>query len=369
MTKIALFPGCFDPFHRQHQKIVEKALIQFELDQIWILINQKSEEKEVLASFQHRYNIIQNLFADHFQVKVWSKPISYYTTYLVRKIKKYYPNTRFYLILGSDQVNNLNQWKHIDNLEEIVKIICAPRSQHLPDSSIIKKYSVCTLKDFTINNFNSQNVKQGWNWSFLQPQTVKYIYKHQLYFQNILKTHFNNHESKLKHSYAVAKLVLQLGKKFNYDQKLDFLYTGALFHDLTKFWTTDEHLNFWQKHNLDTAQLHNNPFPVWHAYTSAYYLEKEMLIQDDATFKAMFYHTTGHVNMSTCAKLLFIADKLEPNKKTIFFVNARKQLQQKNTTLETLFQMCVEGVYQEIRAKKLTPNKDTKALYAQYFEN
>ena len=70
MTKIALFPGCFDPFHRQHQKIVETALIQFELDQIWILINQKSEEKEVLASFQHRYNIIQNLFADHFQVKV-----------------------------------------------------------------------------------------------------------------------------------------------------------------------------------------------------------------------------------------------------------------------------------------------------------
>ena len=366
MTKVALFPGCFDPFHFQHQKVVEKTLKQFKLDQIWILINQSSKEKKIIASFAHRWQMINNVFSNHSQIKVWPKPISYYTTYLIKRLKKKYPNTEFYLILGSDQMNLLNQWEHAKDLHQITKLICAPRLEYKPDEVIVKKYHVLKLKHLVINNFNSQSIKSGWNWSFLPKQTIAYILQHRLYFDNILKIHFNDDEERLKHSYAVAKLTLQLAKRFNYKKPLDLLYIGALFHDLAKFWTKEQHLAFWKKHNLQLNQLKNNPFPVWHAYTGAYYLVKEMQIKDPEIFNAVFYHTTGSIKMKTIAKFLFIADKLEPNKNEKAFVKARKQLQNKTITLEKLFQNTVVAAYQQLKINRKIPNQDLKTLYAQH---
>lgn len=365
MNKIALFPGCFDPFHRQHEQIVHQVLQQFKIDQLWILINQSSEEKQITTTFSHRWQIVANLFVNHPRIKVWKEAITYYTTALIQEIKKDYPHTQFYLILGSDQVNNLDQWVHADNLDQIATIICAPRFGFVPKPAILKKYPVLLLKGFVINNFNSRMIKQGYHWDFLQPQTIDYIVKHRLYFGNILNQHFSANNERLQHSYAVAKLSAELAKRFGLTTKLDLLYVGALFHDVTKDWTPKQHLDFWKQHHLDTTLLTNSPLPLWHAYSSAYYLQIELQIKDRDVFEAIFYHTTARINLNELAKMLFIADKLEPNKQDPAFNEVKKLLTNDQISLDKLFQATAHSVYQSLRNHNITPNQDLETLCQQ----
>ncbi len=365
MTKIALFPGCFDPFHKQHQKIGENVLKWFKLDELWILVNKNSQEKKIIAPFKNRFEIIAQLFCENPKIKVWNKPIGFYTTTLVKKLKKQNPKNSFYLILGSDQVNKLDQWKFSKNIHKLIKIICIPRKGHPIRKEIKNNYQFLTptTSKFNKNNFNSQTIKNGLNWSFLKLKTIQYLIKNELYFKNILKKNISDPQ-RIIHSYKVANLAISLVKRFGDRKDIPKIKLTALFHDLTKTWNEEKHLHFWKKHKLDLTILKNEPYPVWHAYTSAYYLEKELMIKDKNIFNSIYYHTTANKNFTNFAKIIFIADKLEPQKRNQKnFATAQKMLKKKDVSLNTIFNSTLVAVYQEIKNKGKKPNKDIKLAY------
>lgn len=364
MKKIGLYPGCFDPFHRQHQTIVEKTLQQFGLDEIWILINQTSQEKDIIASFSNRFQMIYQLFAHQSRIKIWPKAISYYTTFLVQQLQKQFPEITFYLILGSDQVNNLEMWTHAQILHRLVKIICAPRLGYPLQPALVDKYSVLFLNNLVMNNFNSRSIKQGYNWHFLAPSTKEYICTKHLYFDNVLQHHLSNDQKRRQHSLAVAKLAVQLSKRFGFRfHEKSFLYMGALFHDLSKNWTEQQHLSFWKRHKLDLNLLKTTPRPIWHAYTSAYFVSKEMQITNENVFYGIFYHTTGSIKLNTFGQIIFIADKLEPHKMIKEFDEVRNLLKKHSISFAQIFSATVVAVYEKITDSKLVPTASLKQLY------
>lgn len=68
MTRIALFPGSFDPFTRGHQNIVERGLKLF--DEVVIAIGKNTDKKFALASEEDRRDAIADFFKDNPRVKV-----------------------------------------------------------------------------------------------------------------------------------------------------------------------------------------------------------------------------------------------------------------------------------------------------------
>lgn len=67
MTRIALFPGSFDPFTKGHESVVRKAIPLF--DKIVIGIGQNSS-KHSLFSIENRMALIKQVFTDSPNIEV-----------------------------------------------------------------------------------------------------------------------------------------------------------------------------------------------------------------------------------------------------------------------------------------------------------
>jgi len=67
MTKVALFPGSFDPFTVGHEEIVRRGLVIF--DKIIIAVGINSAKKEFL-NIENRLKIIEKSFKEEKRVKI-----------------------------------------------------------------------------------------------------------------------------------------------------------------------------------------------------------------------------------------------------------------------------------------------------------
>lgn len=363
--KIALFPGCFDPFHNQHAAIVKSLTQAFQFDQIWILINQNSEEKTIIAQFQDRYQIIKQLFQKYPEIHVINKPISFYTTEMIKEFQKIYPDDQFYLILGSDQINKLEQWQNADNLPNLIRFICAMRKDHPLNPKIEQKYQILTIPNLKINDHNSTAIKKGRNWFFLNKCTQKYILDHKLYLDNILNEQIED-KKRIQHCYNVAHLTQQIAQHFNYNGDWKALFFAGLFHDITKTWTKEKHLSLLKKHKLSLDALLDLPEPIQHAYTGAYFVYNELNMKNNEVFLAIKYHSTAKKGFSDFGKIVFIADKLESSKEKHFFLSAKKTSKNSKIDLEELFAITLKNSFQKLQKQNKKPTRDHYDAYLQY---
>ncbi len=83
--KIAFLGGAFDPPHVGHFKIIEYCINLF--DKVLIIPNKESpsDNKKIIASYQHRINMLnilfenQNVKLDNFELLSNKKNYTYYT--------------------------------------------------------------------------------------------------------------------------------------------------------------------------------------------------------------------------------------------------------------------------------------------------
>jgi pantetheine-phosphate adenylyltransferase len=67
MSKIAVFPGSFDPFNKGHENVIERALPLF--DQVVIAIGHNSQ-KQSYFSLEQRLKMITRLYGSNPKIKV-----------------------------------------------------------------------------------------------------------------------------------------------------------------------------------------------------------------------------------------------------------------------------------------------------------
>lgn len=114
------------------------------------------------------------------------------------------------------------------------------------------------------------------------------------------------------HSLGCAKTAQKLAKIYNLDENKAYL-TG-LIHDCAK--------NFEDKVLLDIIKNEiktgfkddelKNP-KILHAIAGAYFVKTIFEIDDNEIISAVRHHTVGSVDMTTFDKIIFLADKIEPN--------------------------------------------------------
>jgi predicted HD superfamily hydrolase involved in NAD metabolism len=81
------------------------------------------------------------------------------------------------------------------------------------------------------------------------------------------------------------------------------VYLASLLHDVAKYLNPKDYPNA----NIP----YDVPAPVLHAFLGAYVVEHVLGIDDIEVIDAVRYHTSGKPNMSTLAKLIFVADMIE----------------------------------------------------------
>ena len=120
----------------------------------------------------------------------------------------------------------------------------------------------------------------------------------------------NLNEKRYIHTLGTADCAKELAKQFGLNE--DKAYLAGLLHDCAKCFPNEELLDIIHKH-LDVEECEMLNYKTLHAPVSAYIAETEFGITDKEILSAIRWHTLGKLDMSDFEKIVFIADKIEPN--------------------------------------------------------
>ncbi len=362
--QIVVYPGFFNPLQKQHEKLIRWVIKQPQYAEIWIFLNPQTNYKDYLLDFKLRWQIIKQVFAKERKVVVKTSKIPYLTNQLFKKLhhenKQEY---QFWFLLGSDNWNNLAEWEEGEELKTQTHFLIAKRKGFAVKSQSLPVGTKQRFLPLKAQNINSSAIRKGEGWTWLNMKTRQLIFQQGNQFLLwLLKENLST--EKFAHIKKVCQTMQKLNDYYHLKQKPEAIKMSAWFHDWAKDWTKKQTLAFYQQHQLSTAVLTKLPFSVWHSKSSAWYLKKELCYHNQAVFRAIMAHTTAGKRMSCLAKLLFVADKIEPTKTTNQAQWLRNQVSQRR--FEQLFRMTLTNVVKNLELTGKKPTAETMAAVKQY---
>ena len=327
--KIGIFGGSFSPIHNGHLQIAEDCLIEMGLDKIIFLPNSKPPHKNVEKfSFENRVEMLKLAIEDNekFEISLVDENFSK-THYSYNTMKENFCNDKdkFYFIMGDDEFLNISSWYEYEKFLEITSVIVFLRKYNLDfildkNKDLIEKYDINIVKNSVIS-ISSTDIRNRMNEKksikYLIPKKVyKYIYEDLNYFDiNKIKKDLKEKLSKnrYEHSLRVADYCKRLAKIYKIDENRAYL--SGLVHDCAKnleeFYMLNKKLN--SDIIFDTEEKDNEN--LRHAPIGAVVCKDLYGIFDEEILSAVRYHTIAKENMTLLEKILFISDKIEPDRK------------------------------------------------------
>lgn len=119
-------------------------------------------------------------------------------------------------------------------------------------------------------------------------------------------------EKRLRHSIRVAEYAARLAEVHGVDKNR--VVTAALLHDIGReLRKKDLRMRASKYDKVDSVERRQHV--LLHGKAGAAIARDEYGIEDEGILEAIKYHTTGKPGMSKLAKILFIADNIEPDRK------------------------------------------------------
>lgn len=140
--RIGIMGGTFDPIHIGHLILGETAYHQFHLDKVLFMPAGNPPHKQVRenrATDSQRVDMVRLAIASnpHFTLSLEEMHREGYTyTYrTLERLKKQYPNTEYYFILGADSLYTFDEWKEPGRILTACTILVGTRN-HTSDEKL-----------------------------------------------------------------------------------------------------------------------------------------------------------------------------------------------------------------------------------------
>lgn len=136
--KIGLFFGSFNPVHNGHMVIAGYMAEYTELDQVWFVVSPHNplKLKRTLLQDHHRLAMVKIAIGDYRKIKVsdieFKLPKPSYTIHTLTYLFEKFPEHKFVLLLGSDNLNTFTKWKNYEQILELVELYVYPRKDEEP---------------------------------------------------------------------------------------------------------------------------------------------------------------------------------------------------------------------------------------------
>lgn len=119
-------------------------------------------------------------------------------------------------------------------------------------------------------------------------------------------------EKRYIHSVGVMKQAEYLARKYNED--IQIAKTVGIVHDIAKEMSREEKLEYANKNNIYVDDIEKVSVGLLHAKIGADICKRKYNFTEQMQ-DAIKYHTTGNIRMDKLAKIIYIADKTEENRK------------------------------------------------------
>ena len=189
--KIGLYFGTFNPIHVGHLIIANHIAEYGAVDQVWMVVTPHNplKKKSGLLDDYQRLEMVHLATSDYPKIKPsdiefkLSQPN--YTVNTLAHLSEKYPQNKFVLIMGEDNLNSFHKWKNFEVILDQYEIMVYPRIAEKTEHSF-GGHSKIKLVNAPIveisSTFIRENIKKGKNVrALLSEQVWQYIDRNNFY--------------------------------------------------------------------------------------------------------------------------------------------------------------------------------------------
>lgn len=189
MEKIGILGGSFNPVHIGHI-MVASYLTQWKIvDRVWLTLSPRNPLKssDGLLSDLQRLAMLRIACKDLPGIEICdielSMPRPSYTINTLKVLSKRYPQTRFKLIVGSDNWLNFDQWRDYEEILDNYGVIVYPRPGRPVTNTLVDGMELVQSPAINLSStFIRAAIEKGRNVSaFLPAGVYDYIVENNLY--------------------------------------------------------------------------------------------------------------------------------------------------------------------------------------------
>jgi nicotinate-nucleotide adenylyltransferase len=188
--RVGIFGGTFNPIHLGHLIVAEEMREKLKLDKILFLLAFNPPHKRKFAPYSDRKEMVKMAIAGnpHFELSEIEKERGgkSWTVETLKDLRKLYPEEELFLIIGSDQFQELAKWRNPEELFNRAKV-CVMRRAGMPIRKEIKrKFPKARILDVSQIEISGKKIREkirkGSSVRYLLPDKVyEYILKKGLY--------------------------------------------------------------------------------------------------------------------------------------------------------------------------------------------
>ena len=400
IRKIAILGGTFNPIHYGHLLIAQSVYLTKQFDEVWLMPagNPPFKPEDAVGSTDRLYMAYLAVKKTPY-LKVSSLECetaeTSYTYKTLEQLKVKYPGHEFWWIIGYDNLFSIESWREAGRILQNGRLVIVRRlTDDLPGvreklAQMQSKYNLKTiLVDNPIIQISStmirERIKNGEPIDFLLPRkAAAYIQKQGLYQKNRAETAVPPAAdyaelsgrirkdlrkvltpSRYMHTLGVEAMAIELGERYHINTAR--LATAALLHDYAKCMSAETKKKLCRKYQIKITPLEEKNLDLLHAKLGSYIAQDRYGIEDFEILDAIYYHTTGKPAMTDFAKIIYIADAIEPGRGTQDYLEKARKLATISLN-ETMRYLMAETLdFLSYKGKEINPL--TQEAY-QYYQN
>jgi nicotinate-nucleotide adenylyltransferase len=186
MTRIALFGTSADPPHRGHAAVLNWLATQFDQVAVWTANNPfKANQTPLSNRFQMLELLISELAAPPGIVQLHPELSHRRSMVSIERAQQAWPQAHFYLVVGSDLIEQLPRWYRSADIFAAVTILVVPRPGYPVDDQALaplrQRAQVVVAAMPQPVDVSSSNYRYAEDEMALTPAIQAYVSQNQLY--------------------------------------------------------------------------------------------------------------------------------------------------------------------------------------------
>ena len=162
---IGLFFGSFNPVHVGHMVLANYMASFTELEQVWFVVSPHNplKEKSSLLDQNQRLHMVNLAIGDHLKLKSSNIEFSLsqpsYTINTLAHLKEKFPQHRFSLIMGEDNLKSFTKWKNYEEILNNYKLFVYPRPNS--ESGDLKHHKNVIMTEAPLMEISSSMIRKA----------------------------------------------------------------------------------------------------------------------------------------------------------------------------------------------------------------
>ena len=152
------------------------------------------------------------------------------------------------------------------------------------------------------------------------------------------------------HTLGVAEEAEKMAKRYGGDELVKKAVYAGLLHDCAKDYPADMKRRFCKEYHIPVDDIMKKQIDLVHPFLGAEVAKREYGVEDEEILEAIKWHTTAKADMSVLDKIIFIADYIEPNRKSFDGLEKARKLAYED--LDEAMHYILESTIEYVKERK-----------------